>query len=130
MIIAAFFFILLFAAPFGYMFYKFCDCALIVGTGENEVRFCLYGVLRIGRTSSEIVRKRSYVEELNEMGDIVLVEEQQEEPVHEEFLVLDRSGRVQLPKEFLESLGIKGGEKIKAELDAENDRVVLFRSGS
>ncbi len=86
--------------------------------------------IRDGRTSSEIVRKRSYVEELNEMGDIVLVEEQQEEPVHEEFLVLDRSGRVQLPKEFLESLGIKGGEKIKAELDAENDRVVLFRSGS
>ena len=86
--------------------------------------------IRDGRTSSEIVRKRSYVEELNEMGDIVLVEEQQEEPVHEEFLVLDRSGRVQLPKERRESLGIKGGEKIKAELDAENDRVVLFRSGS
>ena len=30
--------------------------------------------IRDGRTSSEIVRKRSYVEELNEMGDIVLVE--------------------------------------------------------
>ncbi len=85
--------------------------------------------IRDGRTSSEIVRKRSYVEELNEMGDIVLVEEEQEEPVHEELLVLDRSGRVQLPKEFLESLGIKGGDKIKAELDEENNRVVIFRSG-
>ena len=60
--------------------------------------------IRDGRTSSEIVRKRSYVEELNEMGDIVLVEAEQEEPVHEELLVLDRSGRVQLPKEFLEKL--------------------------
>ena len=85
--------------------------------------------IRDGRTSSEIVRKSSYVEELNEMGDIVLVEEEQEEPVHEELLVLDRSGRVQLPKEFLESLGIKGGDKIKAELDEENNRVVIFRSG-
>lgn len=85
--------------------------------------------IRDGRTSSEIVRKRSYVEELNEMGDIVLVEEEQEEPVHEELLVLDRSGRVQLPKEFLEKLGIKGGDKIKAELDEESGRVMLFRSG-
>ena len=50
--------------------------------------------IRDGRTSSEIVRKRSYVEELNEMGDIVLVENS-EETAHEELiekLVLFRSG--------------------------------------
>ena len=57
--------------------------------------------IRDGRTSSEIVRKRSYVEELNEMGDIVLVENS-EETAHEE---------------------------VKVELDENGEKLVLFRSG-
>ena len=83
--------------------------------------------IRDGRTSSEIVRKRSYVEEL-EMGDIVLVENS-EETAHEELIVLDRSGRLQLPKDFMDALEIKGGDKVKVELDENGEKLVLFRSG-
>ena len=85
--------------------------------------------IRDGRTSSEIIRKKSYVEELDELGDIVKVEsENEEEGFHEELVVLDRTGRVQLPKEYMDALGIKGGERVKAELDEENKRIVVFKA--
>lgn len=85
--------------------------------------------IRDGRTSSEIVRKRSYVEELNELGDIVRVEDENAEDIHEELVVLDRSGRLQLPKDYMEALEIKGGDKVKVELDDEEKRMFLFKSG-
>ena len=68
------------------------------------------------------------VVELNEMGDIVLVENS-EETAHEELIVLDRSGRLQLPKDFMDALEIKGGDKVKVELDENGEKLVLFRSG-
>ncbi len=85
--------------------------------------------IRDGRTSSEIVRKRSYVEELNELGDIVRVEDDVGDDNREELVVLDRSGRLQLPKDYMETLEIKGGDKIKVELDEEDKRIYLFKSG-
>lgn len=85
--------------------------------------------IRDGRTSSEIVRKRSYVEELNELGDIVRVEDENAEDTHEELVVLDRSGRLQLPKDYMEALEIRGGDKVKVELDDEEKRMFLFKSG-
>lgn len=84
--------------------------------------------IRDGRTSSEIVRKRSYVEELNELGDIVRVEDEDGD-IHEELVVLDRSGRLQLPKDYMETLEIRGGDKVKVELDDEDKRIYLFKSG-
>lgn len=84
--------------------------------------------IRDGRTSSEIVRKRSYVEELNELGDIVRVEDEGGD-IHEELVVLDRSGRLQLPKDYMETLEIRGGDKVKVELDEEDKRIYLFKSG-
>lgn len=85
--------------------------------------------IRDGRTSSEIVRKRSYVEELNELGDVVRTETEDGTDTHEELAVLDRSGRLQLPKDYMQSLGIKGGDKVRVELDEERNGIVLFRSG-
>lgn len=75
--------------------------------------------IRDGRTSSEIVRKRSYREELEAMGDISLsaAEEEDEEFTHEELVVLDRSGRLQLPKDYMDALKLRGGDKVKVELD-------------
>lgn len=80
--------------------------------------------IRDGRTSSEIIRKRSYAEELNEMGEVI----SEGDAVHEELAVLDRSGRLQLPKEYMQSLGIKGGGKVKVELDEERGGIMLFPS--
>lgn len=85
--------------------------------------------IRDGRTSSEIVRKRSYVEELNEMGDIIRVENDNGEETHEELAVLDRSGRLQLPKDYMQSLNIKGGDKVRVELDEEREGIILYKSG-
>ncbi|MBQ8107833.1 MAG: ATP-binding cassette domain-containing protein [Ruminococcus sp.] len=82
--------------------------------------------IRDGRTSSEIIRRRSYAEELDEMGAVVMT---QGEDIHEELAVLDRSGRLQLPKEYMQSLGIKGGDKVKVELDEEKEGMFLYRSG-
>lgn len=85
--------------------------------------------IRDGRTSSEIVRKKSYVEELNELGNIVQVEvEDSENTASEELIVLDKSGRLQLPKDYIEQLGIKGGDKVKVEMDEEHDKITVFKS--
>lgn len=88
--------------------------------------------IRDGRTSSEIIRKRSYAEDLNELENAENVpqgqKDEEEEIVQEELAVLDRSGRVQLPKEYLDALGIKGGSKVKVELGEEKDRIVVFKS--
>ncbi|PIN98876.1 MAG: hypothetical protein COT90_02140 [Candidatus Diapherotrites archaeon CG10_big_fil_rev_8_21_14_0_10_31_34] len=39
---------------------------------------------------------------------------------------IDSKGRIVIPNSFRESLGIKKGEKIIAELDKENERIILF----
>ncbi len=89
--------------------------------------------IRDGRTSSEIIRKRSYSEELSSLDGFEHGEQvedgENEEAVSEELAVLDRSGRVQLPREYLDTLGIKGGSKVKVELSEDKDRIVVFRSG-
>jgi ABC-type lipoprotein export system ATPase subunit len=83
--------------------------------------------IRDGRTSSEIIRKRSYAEELGELGESVPTEDG--EDTHEELAVLDRSGRLQLPKDYMQSLEIRGGDKVRVELDEERQGIVLYKSG-
>ncbi len=78
--------------------------------------------IRDGRTSSEIIRKKSYSEDLSEMGEVIT----DDEATHEELAVLDRSGRLQLPKDYMQSLGIKGGGKVRVELDEERGGIMLF----
>jgi len=82
--------------------------------------------IRDGRNSSEFIRKKSYAEELAELKKGFINEESDEES-HEELAVLDRAGRLQIPGEFLEALGLKGQNKIKVELDG--DRIVLVPPG-
>ena len=85
--------------------------------------------IRDGRTSSEIVRKRSYAQELGELGSLGGESlDDNLDDTHEELVVLDRSGRLQLPKEYMEALEIRGGDKVKVELDDEGEKIVLFRS--
>ena len=49
----------------------------------------------------------------------------QESQGHEELTVLDRAGRLQIPREYLEALGIKGGDKVRVEL--EEDKISIYR---
>ena len=81
--------------------------------------------IRDGRTSSEFLMRQSYADRFAEMrvrglavdGDI-------NEHSHDELAVLDRSGRLQLPHEYLMALGIHGRDKVRVELD--NGRIVIL----
>lgn len=78
--------------------------------------------IRDGRTSSEFIRKKSYAEELAEMGKGNFGS--REGDTHEELAVLDKAGRLQIPSEYINALGLKGKNKVKVELDG--NRVVLY----
>jgi len=79
--------------------------------------------IRDGRTSSEFVRKKSYVEELAEIAAGAAINREDDAQV--ELAVVDKSGRLQIPREYLDALGLKGKNKIKVEL--EEGRIVLLR---
>lgn len=81
--------------------------------------------IRDGRTSSEIIKK-SHAEIMSESQGWDTGEEA--EGVSEELVVLDRTGRLQLPKEYLEALEIKGGSKVKADLDTEEQRIYIRKA--
>lgn len=68
--------------------------------------------IRDGKISSEILRKKSYAEELQELEQGI----RQEEETHVEYAILDKAGRLQVPAAYLESIGVKNSNKIKVEL--------------
>ena len=90
--------------------------------------------IRDGRTSSEIIKKThaEIMRESKGWGDDSVPQENEasgeEEFVSEELIVLDRTGRLQLPKEYLEALEIKGGSRVKADLDKEAERICIRKA--
>lgn len=78
--------------------------------------------IRDGRTSSEFIRRKSYAEELEEMGNGLFTDRNNE--THEELAVIDKAGRLQIPSDCLNALGLKDKNKVKVEIDG--DRVVLI----
>ncbi|WP_041808561.1 ABC transporter ATP-binding protein [Evansella cellulosilytica] len=82
--------------------------------------------IRDGKTSSEILRKSVYQDALNEDGTLkdggLFGEE--EEDTHVEYAVLDRAGRIQVPREYLDSIEI--GDSNKLEVVLEDGKIVLL----
>ena len=76
--------------------------------------------IRDGKTSTELVRKPGIAKSFGELSE-------EEAAAHEELTVLDRAGRLQIPKEYLEELGIKGGDKVRVEL--EDGRISIYPRG-
>ena len=76
--------------------------------------------IRDGKTSTELVRKPGIAKSFGELNE-------QEETSHEEFTVLDRAGRLQIPKEYLEELGLRGGDKVRVEL--EEGKISIYPRG-
>ena len=66
--------------------------------------------IRDGRTSTEVLRRS----EVDEAGNVL--------HIAEEFAVLDRVGRLQLPTDFTTSLGMRD----RVRLALENDRIEVF----
>lgn len=88
--------------------------------------------IRDGRTSSEIIKK-SHAEIMRDSkglleGDPVEEASEGDGFVSEELVVLDRTGRLQIPKEYLEALDIKGGSRVKADLDREAERIYIKKA--
>ena len=81
-------------------------------------------MIRDGRTSSEFIRRPADLSGLSELSD---GEEEAVPPPVEELAVVDKSGRVQLPKEYLDALGVTGKEKLRTHL--EEGRIVLTPEG-
>lgn len=77
--------------------------------------------IRDGKISSEKILKENYAERLKELGaqamDLETIGETQEE-----FAVVDRSGRVQLPREMLSEIGIEGN---KVKLEVYDGKIII-----
>ncbi len=67
--------------------------------------------IRDGKTSSERIMKEDYIEKLKDMS----FNWNNADETQEEYAVLDRSGRLQIPSELLSGLGIDGN-RVKLEL--------------
>lgn len=78
--------------------------------------------IRDGRTSSEILRRKSYEQELLELEQGVLSHEEEES--HVEYAVLDQAGRLQIPANYLESIGVNQTNKVQVTL--EDGKIVLL----
>jgi hypothetical protein len=76
--------------------------------------------IRDGKTSSEMIMKSDSgdLESLAAWGEM--------EDTHEEYAVLDRAGRVQIPEDFLKKLDLPGN-RVKLALD--DDTVKMSRPG-
>ena len=85
--------------------------------------------IRDGKTSSEFLRIQSYAEEMASLGSLEAVPLHMDPgqtisgDTHTEVLVMDRAARVQIPREFLEGLGITSRDRLTAEHDG--DKIVL-----
>ncbi|MFF2092414.1 ABC transporter ATP-binding protein [Paenibacillus sp. NPDC058174] len=75
--------------------------------------------IRDGKISSEMLRKGSYLQELEAMAE----DEAAARETHVEYAVLDKAGRLQVPAGYLETAGFKDKRKVRVEL--EDGRIVL-----
>lgn len=70
--------------------------------------------IRDGKTSSEMIVKQSYADRLDSIGMF--------DEAHDEYAVLDKAGRVQIPRELLEQMGLHGN---KVRLELKNGKIIL-----
>lgn len=84
--------------------------------------------IRDGKTSSELIRRKPVLtgvsfEELSEQQQAEIRAVEENDAQHDELVLLDKAGRLQIPKDYLTQLGIKGGDRVRVEL--EDDRITI-----
>jgi putative ABC transport system ATP-binding protein len=72
--------------------------------------------IRDGQTSSELIRR-----EMDEASPFKSDVTQVSQDRHEEYIVLDRAGRLQVPKAYLEALQISG----KASMEFDGEKIMI-----
>lgn len=70
--------------------------------------------IRDGKTSTEFIVRQNLIENLDAVAEF-------EDP-HDEYAVLDRAGRLQIPREMLDELGVEGS---RVRLLLEDGRIVI-----
>lgn len=75
--------------------------------------------IRDGKISSERILKEKYADRLKETGI-----DWKEEDTQEEYAIVDKAGRVQIPKDILRSMELEGN---KVKLEFQNGKVVIGR---
>ena len=78
--------------------------------------------IRDGKISSERILKESYAERLKEASIDWRAEETQEE-----YVIMDKAGRVQIPRELLNTLNLKDN---KLKLEMQDDRIIISKPGA
>ena len=73
--------------------------------------------IRDGKIGSELIMKETYRDRLNEINAFTESSE-----VQDEYVILDRAGRLQIPRDMLDSLGVEGN---KVKMTMENGRIVI-----
>ncbi|MCX7711714.1 MAG: ABC transporter ATP-binding protein [Clostridia bacterium] len=103
---------------------KHAGLTIIIVTHDRQLARKVDRVVAIrdGRTSSELIRKKSYAEEISEIQSGESLKSDEES--HLEMAVIDKAGRLQIPKEFLEAWGVRGKSMVR--VDMEGNRVILY----
>ena len=78
--------------------------------------------IRDGKISSERIMKTDYAGRLESVGALDDTAGEAHFTSHEEFAILDRNGRVQIPPEFLSAMGAEGN---RVKLSLEDGQVVI-----
>ncbi len=73
--------------------------------------------IRDGKTSSEMIMRQSYREQMSQLGGLA-----DDVMTQEEFTVMDRAGRLQIPSHMLQEIGAKGN---KVKLEVVDGRIVI-----
>lgn len=92
---------------------------IVIVTHDKELASKVNRVVSIrdGKTSSERIMKSDYREKLKDLSIDWKAEETQEE-----FAVLDRAGRVQIPSDLLDKIGVKGN---KIKLEVKDGKIIV-----
>lgn len=75
--------------------------------------------IRDGKISSERIMKQSYLNRLQDIDSFTAVHE-----VQDEYAILDRAGRLQIPKEMLEHLNVSGN---RLKVAMHDEKIILER---
>jgi ABC-type lipoprotein export system ATPase subunit len=78
--------------------------------------------IRDGKISSERILKESYAERLKEASIDWRAEETQEE-----YVIMDKAGRVQIPRELLNTLDLKDN---KLKIEMQGDQIIISKPGA